>query len=213
MNLPVPFRSILFDQFESSTVVDRLQTPECFTDLNLDQIIASITAGREEYNLTPFFYTPLGRVETIHYRHDILRDLENESLLGHVRSFAQKMRAMRGHLAQANKLHYKLQQQRWFLEAAEIYCSAVACLAHDLTLAKLRSRGFLALGEYLTQYTKSPEFTLLVAETQKLKADLAAIRYCLHLKGNRIKVSGYDSEPDYGAEVLRTFEKFKQGAA
>ena len=33
------------------------------------------------------------------------------------------------------------------------------------------------------------------------------------MKGNRIKVSRYDSEPDYGADVLHTFEKFKQGAA
>ena len=69
------------------------------------------------------------------------------------------------------------------------------------------------LREYLTSYTKSPEFASLLAETQKLKADLSAVRYCLHIKGNRVKVSRYDSEPDYGAEVLHTFEKFKQGAA
>jgi len=209
----VPFHSILFDQSERSTAVDGREAPESFTDLNLDQIVASITAGREQYNLKPFFHTPLRRVETINYRHDILRDLENEAFLGHIRSFAQKIRAMLGHLAQADKLHYKYQQQRWFLEAADIYCSAVGCLTRDLTLTDLRSHGFLALGEYLTGYTKSPGFVSLVAETRKLKADLSAIRYCLHLKGKRIKVSGYDSEPDYGAEVLRTFEKFRQRAA
>ena len=86
-------------------------------------------------------------------------------------------------------------------------------LARDLTLADLRSRGFLALREYLTCYTKSPAFASLAAETQKLKADLAAVRYCLHIKGKRIRVSRYDSEPDYGTDVLRTFEKFKQGSA
>jgi hypothetical protein len=107
VTFPVPFHSILFDQSEISPVVDGREAPEFFTDLNLDQIVASITAGREEYNLTPFFYTPLRRVETINYRHDILRDLENEAILGHIRSFAQKMRAMRGHLAQADKLQYQ----------------------------------------------------------------------------------------------------------
>ena len=86
----MPFRSILFDQSEISTVVDGRETPEFFSDLNLDQIVASITAGREEYNLKPFFYTPLRRIETINYRHDILRDLENQALLGHIRSFAQE---------------------------------------------------------------------------------------------------------------------------
>jgi DNA mismatch repair ATPase MutS len=62
-------------------------------------------------------------------------------------------------------------------------------------------------------YTKSAEFASLLAETRKLKADLAAVRYCLCIQGNRIRVSRYEAEPDYGAEVLRTFEKFKQGAA
>ena len=152
-------------------------------------------------------------MESIHYRHEVLRDLENQALLGYIRAFAQQMRAMRGHLVQAGKLQYKYQKQRWFLEAADIYCDAVNRLTRDLALAELRSRGFLAFREYLTTYTRSGRFTSLLAETQKLKADLSGIRYCLHIKGNRIKVSRYDSEPDYGADVLRTFEKFKQGAA
>jgi hypothetical protein len=206
------FRSILFDESGIGTVIDGREAPEFFTDLNLDQIVASITAGREEYNLKPFFHTPLSRVETIYYRHDILRDLENQELFGHIKSFAQKMRSMRAHLAQADKLRYKYQKQRWFLEAADIYCDAVSGLTHDLTLADLRSRGFLAFREYLTTYTKSGEFASLLAETRKLKADLSDVRYCLHIKGNRIKVSLYGSEPDYSAEVLQTFEKFKQGS-
>jgi len=207
----VSFRSILFD--DGNTIADLRQAPDFFTDLNLDQIVASITAGREEYNLKPFFYTSLRRMGTISYRHDVLRDLENESLLVHIRSFAQKMRAMRDHLAQAEKLYYNLQKQRWFLEAVHIYCDAVGCLAHDLATTHVLSRGFQTLGEYLARYTESPAFAAMAAETRKLKAELAAIRYCIHIKGSRIKVSRYDAEPDYGAEVLRTFEKFKQGAA
>lgn len=209
--MPLPFRSILFDESEISTVIDGREAPEYFADLNLDRIVASITAGREEYNLKPFFHTPLSRVETINYRHDILRDLENQALFAHIRSFAQKMRAMRGHLAQADKLHYKYQKERWFLEAAGIYCDAVSFLTHDLTLADLRSRGFLAFREYLTTYTESGDFASLLDETQKLKADLSGVRYCLHIKGNRIMVSRYGSEPNYSADVLHTFEKFKQG--
>jgi len=206
------FFSILFDESGIGTGIDGRESPEFFTDLNLDQIVASITAGREEYNLKPFFHTPLSRVETIYYRHEILRDLENQALFGHIKSFAQKMRAMRGHLAQADKLRYKCQKQRWFLEAADIYCDAVSGLTHDLTLADLRSRGFLAFREYLTTYTRSGDFASLLAETQKLKADLSGVRYCLHIKGNRITVNRFGSEPDYSADVLQTFEKFKQGS-
>ncbi len=206
------FRSILFDESGIRTVIDGREAPEFFTDLNLDQVVASITAGFEEYNLKPIFHSPLTRVETIHYRHEILRDLENRELFGYIKSFARKMRAMRGHLAQADKLRYKYQKERRFLEAADIYCDAVSGLTHDLTLADLRSRGFLAFREFLTSYTRSGDFASLLAETRKLIADLSGVRYCLHIKGNRVKVSRYESEPDYSAEVLRTFEKFKQGS-
>jgi DNA mismatch repair protein MutS len=63
----VLFRSILFDESEIGTDIDGRQAPEFFTDLNLDQIVESIAAGRDEYSLKPFFYTPLSHVETINY--------------------------------------------------------------------------------------------------------------------------------------------------
>ena len=183
-----------------------------FADLNLDQVIGFITRGREEYNLAPFFYTVLHSVETISYRHAILRDLEDKALFGSVGSFSQKMRAMRDHMSQAAKLHYRHQQQSWFLDAAEIYCDAIAALARDLTVAELRSHGLRAFRDYLATYTQSDDFTAFAAETRKLKEQLSGIRYCLHILGDRIRVTRYNSEDDYSAEVAATFAKFKQGA-
>ncbi|RKL63588.1 DNA mismatch repair protein MutS, partial [Thermoanaerobacteraceae bacterium SP2] len=181
-------------------------------DLNLDQIIDAITAGKQEYNLKPFFYTSLNDIDAIKYRHEIMLDLENKILFENIKSFAQRMRAMREHLAQKDKLYYKYQKESWFLDAVEIYCDAVNCLVHDLTLVDLKSRGFLAFREYLTNYTNSDRFTSLLAETKKLKDDLSTVKYCLLIKGNRINVSKYESEIDYSVEVEKTFEKFKQGA-
>jgi DNA mismatch repair ATPase MutS len=208
-----PFRSILFDESEITVDIEAQKAPEFFTDLNLDQVVDSITAGRDEYNLKPFFYRPLRDVATINYRYEVLRDLENQALLGHIRSFAQQMRTMRAHLAQADKLYYKYQKQGWFLDAVDLYCGAVSRLAHDLTLTDLSSRGLLAFRQYLTKYAESDDFTSLVAETQKLKADLSSITYSLRIDGKRITVSRYEPVPDYGADVLQTFEKFKLGAA
>jgi DNA mismatch repair ATPase MutS len=205
------FRSILYEKSEPPA--DGLASPDFFRDLNLDQIVASITAGRDEYNLKPFFYLPLTSVEEIEYRHEILRDLEDPIVLGHIVAFAQRMRKMRDHVVQAGKRYYKYQKERWFLEAAHIYCGAVSRLTTDLAASNLHARGFNAFCEYLTSYVKSSAFLSLVADTQNLKADLSGIKYCLHIKGNRIKVSRYNGETDYGAEVLDTFEKFKQGAA
>ncbi|MDA4133343.1 MAG: DNA mismatch repair protein MutS, partial [Thaumarchaeota archaeon] len=52
----------------------------------------------------------------------------------------------------------------------------------------------------------------LVAETKKVRADLSAAKYCLLIRGNQFSVRKYEAEPEYSAEVEKTFEKFKQGA-
>ena len=119
------FHSILFERTEDSINRLTLETPEFFVDLNLDQIIDAITAGKQEYNLKPFFYTSLNDIDAIKYRHEIMRDLENKNLFENIKSFAHKMRAMREHLAQADKLYYKYQKERYFLDAVDIYCDAV----------------------------------------------------------------------------------------
>jgi DNA mismatch repair protein MutS len=206
-----PFRSILFDS-EPNANADLLEAPEFFTDLNLDQIVECITGGRREYNLKPFFHYPLSRVETVNYRHDILRDLENQTLAANIGAFAQEMRRMRSHLAQAEKLYYKLQKQSWFLDAVDIFCGAVRQLARDLSFINFRSRGFLGFREYLSSYLESDGFVSLVAETQKLKSGLSGIRYLVHAEGKRITVDRYEAEADYSADVQKTFEKFKQAA-
>jgi DNA mismatch repair ATPase MutS len=209
----LPFYSILFDRPERSIGVDDRKCPEIFADLNLDQIVDSITADRDEYNLKPYFYTPLRDVETVTYRHNVLRDLEDPSVPGYVRSFAEKMRVMRHHFSQSEKLYYKYQKHSSFLDAVETYCNAVTQLSHDLLRANIGSRGFIGLRGYLASYVESDEFRTLAVETRKLRADLAGIRYSLHIAGKRVTVRKYDNELDYGADVLQTFNKFSQEAA
>jgi DNA mismatch repair ATPase MutS len=210
---PMTFHSILFKRTEDSIKEESLEAPVFFVDLNLDQIINAITAGRKEYNLNPFFYASLNDIDAIKYRQEIVRDLENETLLGNINSFARKMSTMRRYLSLVDKPYYKYYKEGWFLEAVEIYCEAVNGLVHDLNLAHLKSRGFLAFRDYMTNYANSSAFISLLAETKKLKADLSTVKYCVLIKGNSIMVRNCKSEIDYSAEVEETFAKFKQRAA
>lgn len=206
------FHSILFERDRDGLLDETREAPDCLADLNLDQVIDTITAGKQEYGLRPFFYSPLRDVEAIRYRHEVMRDLENRTLFEIVDAFAKQMRAMREHLAQAEKLHYPSQKKRWFLDAVDTYCDAVTGLARDLAGVALRSRGLAAFRVYLARYVGSGGFTALRDEAKQLLADLAAVRYCLLIKGNTIYVRPYASETDYSAEVDETFAKFKQGA-
>lgn len=205
------FTSILFAQNEGA-VREIPEAPAFFPDLNLDQVIDVMTAGRQEYDLKPFFHNPLHDIDAILYRHEIMRDLENQTLLERIKSFSQKMQVMRRHLALAKKLYYQYNQEGWFLESARNYCEAVHSLSSDLSCADLGSRGLSAFREYLIAYARSDRFLSLCAETKKLEADLASVRYCLLIRGDRVTVQKYGSENDYSVEVEREFEKFKQGA-
>ena len=193
--------------------MDQREAPDFFGDLNLDQVVASVTATRDDYHLQPFFHAPLREVEAIIHRHEAYRDLEGKPLSDCISAFAQTMRSMRDCLVQAGKLRHRYQKESWFLHAVGIYAGAVIDLQRGLTSADVRSRGFLALREYLSTYVDSPEFTSLLAERKGVEDDLAGVSYCLHIQENRITVSRYDSQVDYAAEVNETFQKFKQGVA
>jgi len=85
-------------------------------DLNLDQIINNITSEKEQYNLKPFFYTPLNNINTITYRQEIAKDLCNKELLESIKSFAGRMVIMRRYLSMINRLSCEFHKQGWFLE-------------------------------------------------------------------------------------------------
>jgi len=204
------FESILFEQ--PGADAGGPGEPDFFADLNLDQVLESMTAGRGRYELKPLFYAPLHDADAVRYRHEVLRDLEKHEVLDPVTRFAESMQRMRQHIEQAQELHYKLQQQAWFLDSAEIYCQGVRALAQELAASDVASRGLRGLCSYLAGYTASEAFTSLAGQAQALKDELARIRYVLRIHGPRVTVTRYDGEPDYGAEVAEAFAKFRQGA-
>jgi hypothetical protein len=205
------FHSILTERHENSSNNEIPDLPDFYNDLNLNQIVDGIIYGKHEYNLKPFFYTSLNDIDMIKYRQETARELENETLLENIKSFAKKMSTMRQYLALADKLDYRYFKEGWFLEAVEIYCEAVNCLSQDLSLVDLNSRGFLAFRSYLKNYVKSDQFVSLLRETKKLKADLSTVKYCVLTKGLHVRVYKYESEIEYTPEVEKTFERFKQG--
>jgi DNA mismatch repair protein MutS len=207
---PLPFDSILF--LQPAPGGPGADLGELFADLNLDQVFAVAVAGREEYELLPLFAQPLRSVDAVSYRHEAMRDLAGAPLRATVDTFAERMRSMRKHLVQADKLHAEYQKATWFLDAVALYCDAVRSLAADPALAAARSRALAGLRAYLTAYVGSETFRTLDAETQLHKSRLAGVTYCLLIRGNRVTVQPYDGEPDYSADVQDVFRKFAEGA-
>jgi len=207
----VTFPSILFQRPEQRADVERRDAPACFRDLNLDQVVAAITAGKEEYDLVAFFHAPLHEVDAVVFRHEVFQDLEGASLFDAVKAFALSLHVVRDHLAQLEKRYSERQKERWFLDAVDVYGDGVNRLVRDLSAEEPRSRGLLAFREYVTRYASSERFTSLVEDVKRLQAELAATRYSVLIKGLRVEVRHYAGQSDYSAEVQATFDRFRQG--
>jgi DNA mismatch repair protein MutS len=206
------FHSILFETPQDGPKRGDALERDFFGDLNLDQIVSAVTLGRNDYNLKPLFYTELSREEAIASRHEVVQDFDDVGVLDSIKAFAQGMRNVREHVAQAEELYYRFQKTWWFIEAVAVYGETLRNFDRALPAALPRSNGLRAFQRYLSGYVASERFQSLVQDEGDIRERLSAIRYCLLIKGNTVTVRDYDAQTDYSAEVLRIFERFKQGA-
>ncbi|HUB62296.1 MAG TPA: hypothetical protein VL978_16385 [Puia sp.] len=206
--LPTNFQSILYAMGPPSP--EQRDLPTFFVHLNLDQVVDAATKSRTEYDLKPFFYLPPRSVEDVLYRQAVGRDLDNPAVLVKVQSFAEGMGRMRQRLPDPEKSFYKYQRERYFLEAADLYCRAVGAFAQDLALLDYDSAGLRALQAFLEKYTASDAFQRLLADKDHLLADLSAIEYGIFNRELEVQVRRKGPEPDYTAEIERLFGKFRR---
>ena len=207
--------SILFpgDDGIPAGVEDRSQ-PEFFVDLNLDQIVASVT-GKDEYSLAPFFYNALSAVDALRYRQEVFQDLERDEVHDLVAAFASerlvaqfsyRSREMRSEHHDFGHFH----RAQWFLNTVERYCQTITALAKDLAQVRVRSRGLLGLQRYLDDYLSSAAFTEMQDESHRLEQALDAVDYCILVKDDRVTVGRYGDQADYSEQVTKVFERFQQ---
>jgi hypothetical protein len=210
MGEPVmPVVSILFGRPEA---VGDPPEPSFFSDLNLDQVFAGVAADREQYKLAPFFRMPLHDSAAVEYRHEVLRDLDDQGALTGVETFAKRMRAVRDELGRARELRYRYQKEVWFLSAARGYCTAVREFASALTRADLNSRGLTAFRDFLGGYVASAAFIALADAEAAVDEGLDGLTYCVNVRGPRVTVTRYEGEADFSADVASTFAKFAAGS-
>lgn len=202
--------SVLFRNTDDRAATGRAREPKFFADLALDQVVAAIISGRDEYDLRPFFHMPLSDLDEVWFRHEVMRDLEDQRLFADVTSFATAMRTTRQRLAFAESMSHRRQKERWLLDAADSYCKGVIRLGQALDSEACASRGLQAMRTHVERCVGSTHFTAFRERTLKLKADLASIRYCLVIDGLLVQGKRYEGEPDYAEEVGETFMSFRR---
>jgi len=206
----VPGRSILFSRPDLHRDDQDEADPRVLTDLNLDQVFAAM-AGKDGH-LRRLLLRPLHDIDEVRFRQEVMRDLEDPTLRGSVEGFCLRMRSVDAYLKHVAALRHRYQRQGWFLDAAVVYCEAVAELTLELARHRLASRGLVGFRDHLDAYVASDAFTDLVSETKAVRDALADVRYTVHMKSGLVTVRSFEGEPDYSVDVEETFARFRQGA-
>lgn len=186
--------------------------PAYLQDLNLDQMISSLTDGSEESEwLGGVLCSPLRSAEAVRYRQDIFRDLQDPDVREAARGFYQRLVDVARHIKGLATMDDLYQKQGWFLDAAAIYCQAVSAFADRLASLSIRSAGLTSLRDLLKRYRHGEDFGPLCAEADGCQQVLRAVRYCVRVKGATVEVSRYEGQTDYSQEIEDTFRRFRQG--
>lgn len=212
------FYSILFPKREQHGEPRQSNEPDCFKDLNLDQIFAPILKAKKEFELEGFFYTSLHEPEAIIYRQDVMRELENDELRALFTRFSKTvydlgryMNTIRKALTSNDSWDNNYLARGHMLDYADRYCMTVSALSEGLSKLSLRSAGLRGFAEYLSVYCASESYTGLCNHIKRLRDELSTVEYCMLINNGTIRVRKYEGQADHSKQILATFEKFRQG--
>jgi DNA mismatch repair ATPase MutS len=219
------FYSILFPTREQHQQPRNSSEPDCFVDLNLDQIFAPILTEDKGFgvsvkkgsDLESFFYTPLQDKDTIVYRQEVAKELEDDGLCALIMAFVHKIKGIeeiiseiRNAMTSPLKWHDNFLVRGRLLEFTEKYSAAITELAEALSGQTLRSAGLRGFADYLASYIKSKEFSEMCAHARRLREKLSSVEYCMNIKFPTIRIRRYEGQEDLGGALLSAFSKFRQ---
>lgn len=211
------FFSILYPDEASAAAPLAVEEPDYFSDLNLNQMVAKITTGRERYRLEPLFYTLPQSANVIAYRQNVLRDLENEALLNAVRSFSDEVvwisdsaKTTSEALAKPDGYEKNHLTRGKFLSTVKRYIRSIDEFTGLLQNCSIRSEGFLSFLAHLNALTQSNAYRQLKIRVDRLYRNIDTVKYCMLIKGGTIRVRKYEGQEDESVQLLALFTKFKQ---
>ncbi len=194
------------------------EAPEYFRDLNLDQIVSAITNGRGRFELEPFFYTPLRETETIVYRQEVMRDLDDPGLLDRIKAFADsvfnlqaRMMSVSQNLSESHGFGDNYLTRGRCLDAAQHYCEVLNLFVAQVRREALTSTGLRGFYDYVQTYTESERVQALWADIRNMRQKLSSVEYCMLIRNGTIKVRKFEQQEDHTRQISAVFEKFRQG--
>lgn len=183
-----------------------------FTDLGLDAAEARLRA-RVPASLADVLRRPLLTPEAVAHRQQVVRDLLRPDAHAAAQALIAAMDRVRLLLDRAEAVREPRARELWTLHAGTAYVEIVRATAERLAGLPVRSEALASLAEHLRDVVASLAFTDLDRACASAEAQVAALRVSVLVRGARVTVSEPRGEPDLGALIASTFERFAPSAS
>ncbi len=216
------FYSVLFPTEESAKKPRSQKAPDCFPDLQLDRILKAVLPDYADFRLEEYYYTPLSDPETVRYRQEVLRELEDADKRAAIEDVVRRVASTRAILEEARpklmasgplsgeKLTGNYLEMGRFLDTTVVYLDAVNDLNASLRKLDLRSAGLRGFAAYLDGYCSSETLRGMTARRQRVRESLTRIRFNMLVKPGSIRVTPYEGQEDYALRITELFARFRQ---
>lgn len=181
-----------------------------YSDLNLDTVIDSIISYKKEYDIKRFFYMPLDDIDTVIYRQEILKDLQNGEFYKEVDEFCKNIQKIKRDKDFIEKNDTEVYKKSLFYQMMLDFHKFITEFSNKLNDFEIHSRGLILFRKYIENYLQSDTFITMQKKLFDLKKELEEITYDITLDGLTIRVKRYEDEEDYTSIIKEIFKKFEQ---
>ena len=169
--------------------------PNYIIDLKLDGIINAIISKYREFPLIRYFYTLPESENTVIYRQEIFKDLENNPrLLKCCKSFTGNIIEMQKTLELAESIDDPVKKGSYLLISGRHYCNAINGMQRELAQADIKSTGLLELRNILQKSNEDVEFESFSTRVDEAYGEFKKLRITLSMNDNEIQVIGQEEE-------------------
>ena len=216
------FYSVLFPTAESAEKPRNHIAPDCFSDLRLDRIMKAVLPDYSEYRLEEYFYTPLTDPETVRYRQEVMKELEDSERRAAIEDIVRRIpptcaileevrpKLMTSGGLTGDRLKDNYLEMGRFLDTIGDYLDAVNGLNIRLQKLDPRSAGLRRFAEYLFGYCSSEKLRDMTAWRQRIRENNSHIRFNMLVKPLSIRVTPYEGQEDYSQRIMELFSRFQQ---
>jgi DNA mismatch repair ATPase MutS len=190
----------------SSTAEDRKKVPAFFHDLNIDQMIDDILSKDRDHKSEVIFYDLLPSKETIAYRQEIFRDIDNQSIDNEIQSFNNSMNHVFRLMEYVKQSNHPIQRCKYILDAISLYQINLTNLLKGLE-GKVKSSGLNKLLRLLKEYMDSEYYVKLKEKTSYYKSKIEGIHYSLTITSSNVLLNYEQQSENYNDTFRKLFDQ------